>query len=693
MKSSSKKIYEFGSFQLDSAEHTLSQDGNVISLTPKVFDTLMVLVENNGHLVEKDELLEKVWADAIVEESNLTKNISILRKVLSHNGLENPIIETVPKLGYRFVAPVCEINIENTKTDKKTQKNVRFFLTKTKTALIAAVVLLVLTAGFGYWFFGNFGKTARTFQPGQVLRLTMSGRVTDAAISPKGEFIVYAQEEDAEQQSLWIKHVGSESGVPIVPAADTKYRGLQISRDSKYLYYFDARMILYRMPVLGGAPEKVLDKSNTNISISPDGSRIAYIRRFGKEKTTLFLASSDGTDEQKLVSFEQPLRLLRNLAWSPDGKTIACHSIDGWRQNIFAIDSFSGKFIQLFPHGWSEIGSIRWMPDSKSLLIYGRKLKEKTNAIWHISYPGGESKQITERQYAVRYPALDLSADGNSLIALKTEKSSYIWTMPANGDSNLARQITAGAEKYDGPGLLDWTPDGKIAYFSRISGVATGWIMNADGSFPRMLAKEAEFHALSPDGRYAVLSKASPGLWRLDLTDGSEKHLTDVADVYTTFSPDGRWLVFTRFSKNERIGLYKLPVEGGKPEQVLDEIGTNPGVSPDGKTVAFVLRNKGSKIALVPFDGGKISRIFDAKVEFNVATLRWSKDGRSIYYIALDNNVSNIWRQPIGGSPPVQVTDFKDGRIFNFAFSADGKHLALSRGSINSDVFLIQNLE
>ena len=68
MKGQHKHIYEFGSFQLDPAEHALLHDGKIVPLTPKVFDTLLILIENNGHLVEKDEILEKVWSDTIVEE-------------------------------------------------------------------------------------------------------------------------------------------------------------------------------------------------------------------------------------------------------------------------------------------------------------------------------------------------------------------------------------------------------------------------------------------------------------------------------------------------------------------------------------------------------------------------------------------------------------------------------------------------
>jgi len=108
MVESEKRCYEFGPFRLNAAEYVLLRDGKVVPLTPKVFETLLVLVENSGHVVDKNELYKQVWQDAFVEESNLTKNISILRKILSEGDGETSFIETVPKRGYRFVVPVRE---------------------------------------------------------------------------------------------------------------------------------------------------------------------------------------------------------------------------------------------------------------------------------------------------------------------------------------------------------------------------------------------------------------------------------------------------------------------------------------------------------------------------------------------------------------------------------------------------------
>ena len=103
------QIYEFGEFRLDTRERLLLRQGQPISLTHKTFETLLALVQNSGHVIEKDELLKEVWPDTVVEEANLTRNIWILRKALDGNNGEHRYIETVPKVGYRFVAPVTEL--------------------------------------------------------------------------------------------------------------------------------------------------------------------------------------------------------------------------------------------------------------------------------------------------------------------------------------------------------------------------------------------------------------------------------------------------------------------------------------------------------------------------------------------------------------------------------------------------------
>lgn len=108
MSKQASLLYEFGSFIVDARENLLLRDGKVVPLTPKAFETLLVLIENSGHVLSKDELMGRVWPDSFVEENNLSQNISLLRKVLRTTG-KAKYIETVPKRGYRFVAHVARV--------------------------------------------------------------------------------------------------------------------------------------------------------------------------------------------------------------------------------------------------------------------------------------------------------------------------------------------------------------------------------------------------------------------------------------------------------------------------------------------------------------------------------------------------------------------------------------------------------
>jgi len=121
MSLQTKHIYEFGPFRLVEAEHLLLCDGKAVPLTPKAFDLLLTLVEGHGHLLEKEELLKKVWPDTFVEEANLASNISQLRKALGDGENGHRYIETAPKRGYRFVASVREMVGEGAGPDREGQ--------------------------------------------------------------------------------------------------------------------------------------------------------------------------------------------------------------------------------------------------------------------------------------------------------------------------------------------------------------------------------------------------------------------------------------------------------------------------------------------------------------------------------------------------------------------------------------------
>ena len=151
MNTKAGRLYEFGPFRLDVSEHRLLHGPDVVPLGPKVFETLLVLIEHSGHVLQKNELMMTLWPDSFVEESSLTQNISLLRKALSEAG-EQQFIETVPKLGYRFVAPVkvLEVNgdrpIEEERNEQPSRSETparRLMLSSGATLLLLTIVIVV----------------------------------------------------------------------------------------------------------------------------------------------------------------------------------------------------------------------------------------------------------------------------------------------------------------------------------------------------------------------------------------------------------------------------------------------------------------------------------------------------------------------------------------------------------------------
>ena len=173
------QYYELGPFRLDVARRRLSRRSEVIPLTSRVMDTLLVLVQNRGQAISREELMKAVWPDTFVEEGNLTQNISTLRKLLGEGPADHTYIETVPKLGYRFVADVT-VRTENT------------WLSYRRSWLPVAGFLAVLAiAGGAAWLFRPWAK-APASSLAAVPLTSYPGEEWHPSFSPDGNQVAFA---------------------------------------------------------------------------------------------------------------------------------------------------------------------------------------------------------------------------------------------------------------------------------------------------------------------------------------------------------------------------------------------------------------------------------------------------------------------------------------------------------------------
>jgi len=577
---------------------------------------------------------------------------------------------------------------------------------KVSTGVIALLVLAVLgAAAYGIYAFLHRPQAA-PFQSMNINKLTDTGKAFMAAISPDGKYVVHVAQEQGKQ-SLWIRHIATGSNTQIVPATDANYIGMTFAPDGNYIYFdrieHDRPSIgqLYQIPVLGGTPKLIASDVDSHVSFSPDGSRFVFLRNDSSHGlSSLVVANADGTNEQSLLSVTQPALLQGAPAWSPDGKVITAMEVLGKEGlgSFVAVDAKTGKTTPIVPA--SKIGSVMdsaWLPDGSGLLIsYANQSTRWDRQIGFISYPSGQLKRVTNdlNHYSDFFSA---TRDGKSLVTVAADSNNNVWIMPANSNGNDAQQITSGeAEAFE----LDWTPDEKIVTEPHSAGFELD-LYNRDGSGRSTLFEDewpANFPSVCGDGKHILFMSLHSGkamnVWSIDGKGGSLTQLTHgTLDQIPDCSPDGKWFVYTS-SEGGKMTAWRASIDGGTPQQLTKEPTYIPAISRDGTLIA-AMQGEGTattykvKLIVMPASGGAAIHEFDMLPTRN-SKLRFTPDGKTVAYAALDDNgVANIWSQSLEGGAPKQITSFKSDIIFDFAWSPDGKQLAVSRGRTSRDVVLL----
>jgi Tol biopolymer transport system component len=572
---------------------------------------------------------------------------------------------------------------------------------------VALTLLLIASTAYAFWAYRKAGRPHPPKEAAseiEVTALTRTGTTGRATISPDGRYIIYSVAEGG-RESLWLRQASASSSQQIVPPAKVEYTGLTFSRDGDHLYFVRAEMngsvrSLYRLPALGGVSTKLLDDVHSPITLSPDGSRMAFVRNSGGQ-SALLIADADGGNQRLLASRPAPDNF-KVPAWSPDGQVIACSA--GGRErydfhnSVVAVRVEDGGLSPASPREWGWTNNVQWLADGSGLLLTASEQPEDAEQIWHISYPEGAARRITSDSR--RYRTISLTSDSRTLVAVLSDLNSDIWVAP-EADAARAHKITFGTGAY-----LDvcYTPDGRIVYASQAGGNWDIWVMNADGGNRQQLTAEAGVNAhpaVSPDGRHIVFASNRAGvfnIWRMESDGGNPVRLTaGGGEKFPQWSSDGRWVVYNSVSPDENLySLWKVASDGGEPVQLTDTDCERPAVSPDGKRVAGFHRDTsaagGYSVVVTPFDGGPPAAKFAIPQDVvPLPFVRWSPDGQWLTYTAHRDGIPNIWMQPLTGGPAKQLTEFKSEGRLRFDWSRDGKQLVLSRHVWTSDLLLLRN--
>lgn len=752
MSNKTLPFFKFDDFYLDIDARCLTFQERPVSLTPKAFQTLVLLLRNHGKVVEKEYFLNEVWADTFVEESTLAQNILTLRKTLSRFNKDKEFIVTVPRRGYQFVGEVQEIA-----GAEETDEEIIVFEKRTRTHLIAEqreihdsletnsepisansrplllknvfswrdavpvvlVGLVALTIGYfaSLGFEWNRSYAESQFKKFRVDTIVADADIRNSTISPNGKYLALVQVKNGVQ-SLYLRQIENGNSVKIVPQISGTFIGAVFSPDSEQIYYSvnenpepDKATLstLYKVSIHGGASREILHDIDSPASVSPDKSSLAFIRRNRESKeTALVLTAIEGKNE-RILTVRQPENGFTNsgVSWSPDGKFLSATVFQ--RENnqttaqVAVVNAATGEQKIISHENWISAGQTVWLKDGSGILAvtYGAKSPGLNDELWVVSYPEGKARFITNGingSYGI-----SLNAESNSLVAVKSSKFACFLTAPVDNLRKNTHVLTTISDECPLPFGADWTNDGRIVYSATEDGNADIFTISEDGSERKQLTSDASAEIspkLSADGRFLIFMSNRTGqmdVWRSDANGTNTKQLTTNGNVKDSIiSPDGEAVFYlVQDSESPVEMLWRVSINGEKPIKLTNQMTRSPRISPDGKTIACYISNPETRamtLALVSTETGEVLKYPTTPSNDDIPFLDWSKDGENLFVVLQRGKPVSLWKIPLNGSQPEQLREWENDEIFRLAISRNGERVFYEVGNQLNSVVQFQTL-
>jgi Tol biopolymer transport system component/DNA-binding winged helix-turn-helix (wHTH) protein len=683
MNGTSPSRVKFGPFEADLHTHEIWKHGVKIKLVGQPFEVLAILLSRPGELITREELRERLWpGDTFVDfDHGLNAAVNKLREALS-DSVETPkYVETLPRRGYRFVAvaakradqptqavPVqvrpptsVESELPPPSTPEPAQGNPphlnvekpsRWWLYVSGATL---VVLIAFAIAISFLLRENSfdGHTHAGGTATQRIRplTNLADETSEPAFSPDGNFVAFRRRSDRPGVSgIYVKSVDSEEVWQVTNAAGAccpawapDGRTIAFARfsDNNEVGIFLAPALRQKeMPVdfngqklsmtLSGSAKK-LDTQGVNpkrgeLAWSPDGKSLAFSSTGG-----IALLSMERASVRRLTS-SPPLSEDWGPTFSADGERILFvrNNEAGIPEEILSVSKAGGDTTRIVSQHSQILGPPQWSVDGQSV-IFATDFGSHPG-LWRAPVETKDAPaQINDSGW---YPAV--SRRGYKLAYQRITHSLNIWELELNGPgSSAARKeqrilVSATSETDQGPGP-QISPDGKkLAFMSDRSGTMEIWTSDRDGSNPVQLTAVggAGTPRWSPDSESIVFDAAGRNatrIYKIKLGESEPQLLTpdDSENRCPSWSRDGKWIYFASTRTQNGYQVWKVPADGGAPIQVTKQGGHAALESADGKTLYYAKTPYANpEIWQVPVDGGP-----EKLVSANLRTFTWASWG------------------------------------------------------------------
>jgi Tol biopolymer transport system component/DNA-binding winged helix-turn-helix (wHTH) protein len=746
-RSPSRKL-RFGVFEIDLFERELRRSGLRQKLGPQPFAFLLAILERPGDLITRDELRQRLWPEGtyVDYELGLKKCVNRVREILGDSADRPRFIETVPRRGYRFIAPVEEVGgfgtepeaaaksgpirsrglrdggagaVKMESSPEPARRGSIWRKLRVRRIFVASALILVLLGASRLLLqrhepHGSPAKTGPAAEPVVLPLISLPGEQSMPAFSPDGSRVAFVSRSAAgKQDGIYVAVVGAQSLVRLTQSkADYSPAWSPDGRELAFLRDRNDEFLIEVVPALGGAEKTIYsgprwqrgyDSGSGGLCFSTDGKLLAFSESNpANQGASIKVLSLQGSSTRLLTSPTAGFYDLRP-SFSPRGDKLAYIRSAGstCAQELFVVSAAGGKPHQLTFDRAQILGPPAWMPNGREIVFSSRRGGLPT--LWRVAASGGTPERVPGAGPIAWYASV--STSGGELAYERVDEEQSLCRLGLKAETRARRSASILVSSNKTYNLLpQFSPDGRrIAFQTERSGYSEVWLCDSDGSKLVQLTNlrgTAGSPHWSADGRYVAFDYEAgqhSEIYVVEVATGQAHALAAFPDadaIGPSWSRNGQWLYFASRRGSKVYQLWKMAFKDGVARSAAVQVTKNGGFaaaeSIDG-TQLFYSKFYEQGIWAVPSEGGRERAVWTGPGPDYWSNWAVTKDG--IYFLAPEGNLA----------PEIEFLDFRTGRIsriarlekpsfYGLAVSPDGRSLVYSQWERNEhDIFIMQN--